>query len=138
MAEMSRQEISEFLLEPHVAHLCTVRPDGRPHLAPVFYFEEDGKAFVFTYANAVKLRNVRRNPKVSLSIATDRRPFKYVLLEGESRVTYDNLEAVVERNLIRAFGPELGPDFARQYMAAGGLAVLEIQVQRVISSTIDE
>ena len=92
MADMSQQEISEFLSEPHVAHLATVRPDRRPHLAPVVYFEENGKAFVMVPANVVKLRNVRRNPKVSLSIATDQRPYKYVVLEGQGRVTDDNLK----------------------------------------------
>ena len=136
MEEMSEQEISDFLAENHVAHLTTVRPDGRPHVTPVSYFMENGKAFVLALANAVKFRNVRRNPKVSLSIATDQRPYKYVLLEGEGRVTDDNLEQVLERMCVRDY-PERGRPWARELFAAGGYQVLEVQVQRVLSHSGD-
>ena len=133
MADMSRQEISDLLLEPHVADLATVRPDGRPHLAPVWYMEENGKAFVIASANAVKFRNVRHNPRVSLSIATDQRPYQYVVLEGEGRLTDDNLDQVIERICVRYDGPERGRAYAREVIAAGRTRVLEVQIHRVLS-----
>ena len=133
MADMSRQEISDLLLEPHVADLATVRPDGRPHLAPVWYMEENGKAFVIASANAVKFRNVRHNPRVSLSIATDQRPYQYVVLEGEGRLTDDNLDQVIERICVRYDGPERGRAYAREVIAAGRTRVMEVQIHRVLS-----
>ena len=50
MADMSRQEIAEYLAEAHVAHLVTVRTNGRPHVAPVWFLEEDtgNPAFLFS------------------------------------------------------------------------------------------
>ena len=133
MADMSRQEISDLLLEPHVADLATVWPDGRPHLAPVWYMEENGKAFVIASANAVKFRNVRHNPRVSLSIATDQRPYQYVVLEGEGRLTDDNLDQVIERICVRYDGPERGRAYAREVIAAGRTRVMEVQIHRVLS-----
>tara|TARA_B100000315_G_scaffold201690_1_gene194203 strand:- start:21 stop:437 length:417 start_codon:yes stop_codon:yes gene_type:complete len=132
MVDLSRQEISAYLAEPHVAHMVTVRPDGRPHVAPVWFIEEDGWAFVMAHASAVKLRNVRRNPQVTLSVATDQRPFKYVLLEGEGRVTNRDLARVVERICVHYDGPELGPTFAREALSGGQMWVVEIRVKRVI------
>ena len=137
MADLSQKEISDLLAEPHLCHLATVRPDGRPHVTPIWYMEENGIAFVMAGANSVKFRNVRQNPKVSLSIATDRRPYKYVVLEGEGRVTEDNLNQVTERLCVRYDGPERGRAYARELIAAGGLRVLEVQVQRVLSWTSD-
>ena len=133
MGDLSRQEISEFLSEPHVAHLATVRPDGRPHLAPIWYMEEDGKAYMITGPDAVRFRNVRQNPKVSLSIAADQRPFKYVILEGEGRLTEDNVNQVTERICVRYEGPEGGRAYARGIIERGNARVLEVKVQRVIS-----
>ena len=51
--ELSQQEISDLLSEPRVAHLATVRPDGRPQVAPVGYFEEIGKVYSFTTGDRV-------------------------------------------------------------------------------------
>jgi PPOX class probable F420-dependent enzyme len=133
MGDLSQQEISDFLSEPRVAHLATVRPDGRPHLAPIWYMEEDGKAYVITGPNAVRTRNVRQNPTVSLSIATDQRPFKYVILEGEGRLSKDNVNQVTERICVRCQGPEEGLTYARRIIEKGIAQVLEVKIQRVIS-----
>ena len=74
MAVLSKQEIEDYLAEPHVAQLATLQPDGRPHMAPVWYLAEERRALVMAYANAVKVRNIRRNPVVALSIATGHGP----------------------------------------------------------------
>lgn len=135
MAEMTRQEISDFLAQSHVAHLATVRPDGRPHVTPISYIadlEAQGKAYVMAPENTVKFQNVRQNPKVSLSVANDQRPFDYVLLEGEGRLTQDNMADVLERMCLRYY-PERGTAYARELLAAGGLLVLEVTVNKVLS-----
>ena len=133
MAELSKQEISELFAELSVAHLCTVRPDGRPHVAPVSYMVEGDKAYVATPEDTVKLRNLRHNPKVSLSIATEPSPAKYVVLEGEARVTEDSAARVLENVSIRNYGPDAGPDVARDWLAAGVVRVIEIQVKKVLT-----
>ena len=138
MTELSQQEISDLFSELGVAHLCTVRPDGRPHVAPVSYIVENGKAFVMAPANTVKFRNVRHNPKVSLSIATEQRPHQYVVLEGDGRLTEDNLPQVLDRLCVRTYGPERGRAIAHEVLAAGGVLVLEIKVNKILSFKADE
>ena len=133
MAELSKQEISGLFAEQSVAHLCTVRPDGRPHVAPVSYMVEGDKAYVATPEDTVKLRNLRHNPKVSLSIATEPSPAKYVVLEGEARVTEDSAARVLENVSIRNYGPDAGPAVAREWLAAGVVRVIEIQVKKVLT-----
>lgn len=49
----------------HSAHLATA-VDDRPHVAPVWYVYEDGVVSLLTGGR--KLANVRRNPRVALSI----------------------------------------------------------------------
>ena len=133
MAELTKQEIAELFAEFSVAHLCTVRPDGRPHVAPVSYMVEGDKAYVATPEGTVKLQNVRKNPKVSLSIATEPSPAKYVVLEGDAKVTKDSAARVLENVSIRNYGPEAGPAVAKEWLAAGVVMVIEIQVNKVLS-----
>ncbi len=140
MAEMTPQEISDFLAESHVAHIATVRPDGRPHLTPISYIAEldtQGKAYVMAPENTVKFQNIRRNPRVSLSVANDQRPFDYVLLEGEGRLTQDNMAEVLERLCLRYY-PERGTAFVQKLLDAGGLIVLEVTVNKVLSRKDDD
>lgn len=54
--------------EPLIAHLATSH-DDKPHVAPLWYnYRDDGIEIATT---GRKLRNIRRNPRVALSIQKD-------------------------------------------------------------------
>ena len=131
MADMTKQEIAEYLAEAHVAHLATIRRNGRPHVAPVWFLEDNGQAFVMADSNAVKVRNVRRNPAVTLSIATDQRPLKYVLLIGEAQVKEKDIAQIVERICVRYDGPVRGVEYAKELLSEDRMALIDILVTRV-------
>jgi hypothetical protein len=88
-------------------------------------------------ANSVKFRNVRHNPKVSLSIAPHQRLYKYVVLEGEGWLSDDNLTQVLERLCLRN-APDRGRDYPGELLARGEWLVLEVEVHRVLSHKSDE
>src|SRR6187455_3531301 len=83
MQEMSPAQYRAFLLErPRTAKLATVRADGRPHVAPI-WFDLDGDMLVFTtWHTTVKAANLRRDPRVSLCIDDDMPPYAFVIVEG--------------------------------------------------------
>ena len=87
MKTMTPAEWRAFLLaDPRTAKLATVRPDGRPHVAPV-WFTLDGDELVFmTMANSVKGRNLQANPRVAVSVDEERFPFDFVLVEGTAEI----------------------------------------------------
>ena len=138
MAKLSQQEIAAYLKESHVAHMVTVRPDGRPHVAPVWFLEENGRAFVIADADAVRVRNIQQNPQVALSIATDQRPLKYVVLEGEGWVTNHDLSTMVERICVRYDGPERGRAYAEELLSDDRIRLVDIRVTRVIGWKDDD
>ena len=81
--KMSRAECWEFMMaQPHTGKLATMRPDGRPHVVPV-WFERDGEQIVFTtWHTTVKARNLRHSPWVSLCVDDEAPPFTYVKVDG--------------------------------------------------------
>ena len=61
---------------------CSVRPDGRPHLAPVWFVWHAGKLYIGTDPKSVKSRNLRTNPHVTLALEDGAHP---VICEGTAQ-----------------------------------------------------
>lgn len=65
-----------------IAHLATVLPDGSPHTVPL-WIGADGDRIVFlTGPGSRKALNLRRDPRMALSIAPADNPFKPVIVRG--------------------------------------------------------
>ncbi|HEY8460285.1 MAG TPA: PPOX class F420-dependent oxidoreductase, partial [Blastocatellia bacterium] len=79
MPKMTPSECREFISSvPHTAKLATVRPDGRPHVVPV-WFDLDGDDIVFTTGGkSVKAANIRRDPRVCICVDDETPPFAFV------------------------------------------------------------
>jgi PPOX class probable F420-dependent enzyme len=88
MKPMSTPEWRAFLLSgTHTAKLATVRRDGRPHVAPVWFDLEGEELFFTTQRNTAKGNNLLRDPRVMLSVDDERPPFSFVLIEGVAVIT---------------------------------------------------
>src|SRR5689334_15869423 len=90
MRDLSPTEIRSFLLDrARTGKLATVRADGRPHIAPI-WFDMDGDDLIFTtWHKSVKALNLRRDGRVSLCVDDDTPPFSYVIVEGTVTVSED-------------------------------------------------
>ena len=88
---MTKSEYYGFLRDrARTAVLATVRADGRPHAAPV-WFDLDGDTFVFTTGqDTVKGRNISRDPRVTLCIDDGGPPFHFIIVEGMARLTSED------------------------------------------------
>jgi F420H(2)-dependent biliverdin reductase len=62
--------------------MATVRPDGRPHLVPVWYVVDEGRWYICTAPGSVKARNLSRNPRIALALEDGDQP---VIVEGEAQ-----------------------------------------------------
>ena len=61
-------ELDAFLSRPNPAVIATVAPDGAPHTAATWYVWEDGRVLVNMAADRKRLRHIRENPRVSLTV----------------------------------------------------------------------
>jgi PPOX class probable F420-dependent enzyme len=84
---MDVDEAREFVRTHHRAVLATARSDGRPQLSPVLVgVGPDGRLRISTRETAVKTRNVRRDPYVSLCVMNDGFYGDWVQVEGRAEV----------------------------------------------------
>ena len=124
--EMTSAEYREFLLgSVRAATLATVRADGRPHAAPVWY-HLDGETFVFTTGeDTVKGRNMRRDGRVSLCIDDERPPYHFVIVEGVATLTADDPDLLLWATRLggRYMGEDEAEAFGRRNAVPGELLV---------------
>jgi PPOX class probable F420-dependent enzyme len=77
----------DFVRQHHRAVLATYHADGRAQLSPVTCgLDTAGRIVVSTRETAVKTRNVRRNPRVSMVVLRDEFFGQWVLVEGQADV----------------------------------------------------
>jgi PPOX class probable F420-dependent enzyme len=77
----------DFLNNNHRAVLATTRADGRPQLSPVTVaVDGDGRVIISTREAAIKVRNIRRDPRVSLVGLNDGFYGDWVQVEGTAEV----------------------------------------------------
>jgi len=66
-----------------VVHLATVLPDGSPHSVPLWVGIEGDRIAILTGPGSRKARNLRRDPRVALSLAPPDDPFTPVIVRGQ-------------------------------------------------------
>jgi PPOX class probable F420-dependent enzyme len=90
MPPMTPDEARQFLTEgTRTGKLATVRADGRPHVAPI-WFVLDGDDVVFTTgAGTVKGKALARDPRVAMTVDDQAPPFSFVIVEGTATLSTD-------------------------------------------------
>jgi len=84
---MDTGRAADFLRAHHRAVLATLRSDGRPQLSPVTCTVDDkGRVLISTRETAIKTRNLRRRPQVSLCVFTDNFFGQWVQVEGDVEI----------------------------------------------------
>lgn len=77
----------QFLRNNHQAVMATFRRDGRPALSPVTVAVDDaGRAVISTRQTAMKVKHLRRDPRVALSVFTERFYGDWVQIEGSAEI----------------------------------------------------
>jgi PPOX class probable F420-dependent enzyme len=94
-----------------LAHVTTIDPDGRPQTT-LAWVGLDGDEIVFaTLPDQRKLRNLRRDPRITISIQTDRvTPYglhEYLVIYGTARVTDGGGPEVLQRLAHTYLGPDV-------------------------------
>src|SRR3954451_14502558 len=65
---MKPDDVADFLRQPHVAVLATLRRDGRPYTVPVWFLHEDHRFWLTGTYERVWCRQLRADPRASLCV----------------------------------------------------------------------
>ncbi|MFJ1730008.1 PPOX class F420-dependent oxidoreductase [Streptomyces sp. NPDC088254] len=116
--------------------LSTVRADGSPHVAPI-WFLLDGDEVVFnTGKGSVKGRNLARDGRVALCVDDDRPPFGFVVLQGTAGISEDvgEVRHWATRIAARYMGEERAEEFGARNGVPGELLV-RVTIDKVLAQS---
>jgi PPOX class probable F420-dependent enzyme len=84
---MNVEQALEFVRANHRAVMMTNRSDGRPQLSPIVCnVDADGRVVVSTRETALKAKNLRRDPRVSLCVVNDGFYGDWVQVDGTAEI----------------------------------------------------
>ena len=137
MGRMSEQEMQAFLDEPRVGHMVTLQPDGSPQAAPIWYEYRDGKFLVWTDRFTRRFKNISGDPRVTMSIASDDQPYRYVTVEATVTIRETDIEATAISIATRYKGLESGTAFVEDYQKEGVSVLLILAPSKLVSWKVD-
>ena len=129
-ALLDKPVAQELLHSKIPARLAFVARDGTPRVTPL-WFHWNGKAITFASgAGSAKVKSLRRDPNVAITIDSEGWPYKMLRLRGQVRI--EEVEGVVpeyELAAVRYYGPvqskrwldgrsQLGSKMARRFSLA--------------------
>jgi PPOX class probable F420-dependent enzyme len=105
---------------PNFASVATVMPDGSPHVSTI-WIDLDGDDVLFNTSEArVKTANLRRDPRVAISVFDQNDPYEQVVVHGTVvDLTHDGAREHIDR-------------LAKKYLGLDEYPWLEPGEQRVI------
>ena len=84
---MNTDEVRAFIQSNHRAVMSTIRSDGRPQLSPVTVgVDDDGRVMISSRETAYKVKNLRRDPRISICVMNDRFFGEWVQAEGTAEI----------------------------------------------------
>jgi PPOX class probable F420-dependent enzyme len=98
-------DVETLLARPNYAVMATVRPDGAPHSAVTWYDWEGGRVLLTLDGGRVRLRHLRENAGVSLTVVDGCDFLRHVTVSGHAtEIAPDDGLVVADRLAQRYFG----------------------------------
>ena len=113
------QEVHHLLDEPNLASVATVMPDGSPQVTPVWIERSNGHICFNTAIGRVKEKNLRRDPRIAISIVSREDPYDKVDIRGrvvdmvEGQEADDMIDRLAKKYLGEDKYPWRSPDERR-------------------------
>ena len=95
----------DFLAEPHVGTVTTLRPDGSPHSTVVWVDVDDEGVLFNTAIGRAKEQNLQRDPRVSMLVLDPRDVHRWLAVDGTAELTTEGAREHIDRLHDKYVGP---------------------------------
>ncbi|HEX6128940.1 MAG TPA: PPOX class F420-dependent oxidoreductase [Candidatus Limnocylindria bacterium] len=105
------EEARTLIESDSVATVVTLRPDGSPHMSAAWIGLDGDEIVLATLQDQHKLRNLRRDPRIALTLLSERvNPWglrEYLVIEGTARVTEGGAPELLQHLAHTYLGPDV-------------------------------
>jgi PPOX class probable F420-dependent enzyme len=103
------EDAKRLLRGKNFAHLSTLMPDGSPQVTPVWVDSDNGHVVVNTAEGRLKPKNVRRDPRVALSVVNSENPYEALTIRGRAELDDEGAEEHIDELAKRYMGVDEYP-----------------------------
>ena len=137
MQDMTTTQYRKFMMgRPRTGKLATVRKDGRPHVAPIWFILDGDDLLFTTWHQSVKAANLIHENRVALCVDDEEPPFAYAIVEGvvhiEKSPDSDEMLHWATELARRYMGEELAESYGKRN-AVEGEWLLRIKPTKIIA-----
>ena len=105
------ESAQELLLSATVAHVVTLNQDGSPHVTLSWVGIEGDQIVMATIPDQRKLKNLRRDPRIVLSLQTDRTNewglVEYLVVYGSAEIVEGGAPELLQELAYTYIGPDV-------------------------------
>lgn len=96
--------------KPVFGFLTTLMPDGSPQTQPVWVDLENGKVVVNSALGRQKDKNMRRDPRVAVTLMDPENPYRYLEIRGKvTDITQDGAASHIDKMAKKYLGQDKYP-----------------------------
>jgi PPOX class probable F420-dependent enzyme len=132
-----KKAVARLIEWSRTCHVATVGKSGIPHLVPVCHVLHDGKIYFGSDADARKVRNLKANPRLALTVdlySDDWSNLKGVMVQGTARVIERGPRFQRLRTLLYEKYPQYPEEAA---LGAADSVIIEVTPKHVFSWGLD-
>ena len=110
MAQNIPESHVSLLKKPVFAHFVTLMKDGSPQSTPVWVEYDGTHVLVNSALGRIKDQNVRRDPRVALSLTDPENPYRYLEIRGRVvEITQKGADELIDKLAFKYLGKEKYP-----------------------------
>jgi PPOX class probable F420-dependent enzyme len=111
-------EVDEFLRRPNPAVVASLRPDGSPHTVATWYLWDGERVLLNMDESRLRLRFMRRDPRVALTVLDEGSWYRHVSLLGQAvEIVEDEGLADIDRLSLHYSGEPFRDRQSRRFSA---------------------
>jgi PPOX class probable F420-dependent enzyme len=103
------EKAREFLQQPYVGEVTTIRPDGSPHTTVVWVDVDTDEVIFNTAVGRAKERYLRRDPRVSLIVVDPEDSYRWVSVSGTAELDTDGADDEIDKLAKKYLGKDEYP-----------------------------
>jgi len=111
MAKKLPEKWKDILSKKAFVHLATRMPDGSPQVTPVWVDIDGGRIVINSARGRVKDRNMRRDPRVGLSVTDPDDPYRALMIRGRVvKITEEGADDHIDKMAKKYLGQDKYPN----------------------------
>lgn len=131
MTDNQRARLAEFLEPSRIVMVATIGRDGVPQVTPNWYFFDGDRVAISTTKDRMKYRNLSRDPRMTVCIASEPMAQDYVTMSGPVEISDGGEIWPTTRSIIGRYMQTDNVDGMIERMKSEGRVILWLTLEKV-------